>query len=87
MLLFEPKAIGLAIGAGRSKVKHMDARQKLVVHEGLTQLQEMRLEMLRNVVWRVLILPVALLCAAALLAVVIAWFFVAFVSPLLQLRG
>lgn len=63
----------------------MDARQKLVVHEGLTQLQEMRLEMLRNVVWRMLILPLAWLCAAALLAVVIAWFVVAFVSPLLQL--
>jgi len=63
----------------------MDARTKLVVHEGLTQLQEMRLEMLRTVLWRVLVLPVAVLCTAVLLAVAIGWFIVAFISPLVQL--
>ncbi len=63
----------------------MDARQKLVVHEGLTQLQEMRLEMLRTVLWRVFFLPMALICAAVLLAVVVGWCIVGFVTPLLRL--
>ncbi|HVV73386.1 MAG TPA: hypothetical protein VHI52_18075 [Verrucomicrobiae bacterium] len=63
----------------------MDARNKLVVHEGFTQLQEMRLEMLRTVLWRVLVVPIAAVCAAVLLAVSIGWFIVAFISPLLQL--
>jgi hypothetical protein len=63
----------------------MDARQKLVVHEGLTQLQEMRLEMLRTVLWRVLFLPLAVICAIVLLSVIVGWFIVAFVSPLLRL--
>jgi hypothetical protein len=63
----------------------MDARQKLVVHEGLAQLQEMRLEMLRTVLWRLLIIPVAVILAAVLLSVVMGWFIVAFISPLLRL--
>jgi hypothetical protein len=63
----------------------MDGRHKLVVHEGLTQLQEMRLEMLRTVLWRVLFLPIVVICAVALLSVAMGWFIIAFISPLLRL--
>ena len=63
----------------------MNVRQKLAVHEGFTQLQEMRLEMLRTVLWRILFFPLTLVCGLALGAVALAWFFIGFVSPLLGL--
>jgi hypothetical protein len=63
----------------------METRPKLVVHEGLTQLQEMRLEMLRTVLWRILVLPIAVICALVLLSVITGWIVIAFVSPLVRL--
>jgi hypothetical protein len=62
----------------------METRPKLVVHEGLTQLQEMRLEMLRNVIWRVIVLPLAWLSIAIFLLAGVGWFVMAFLAPLLQ---
>ena len=63
----------------------MNTGEKLVVHEGLTQLQEMRLEMLRTVLWRLLVIPVSIICGTVLLSVIAGWFIVAFISPLLRL--
>ena len=57
---------------------------KAPIHQGLTELQEMKLEMLRRVLWHVIILPLAIIAGLGLSAILVAWFVVGFLTPLLS---
>ena len=54
---------------------------KTLIHQGLTELREMKLEMLRKVLWHIIVVPLAIIACVGLSAVVVAWFIVGFVTP------
>ena len=58
--------------------------RKLVIHEGLTELEEMKLGMLKRVLHNNVVLPLFWLIVIVLGLIGLGWFITLFVEPLLS---